>query len=484
MRDALRIEIDIHGHSHAPNRHAVIPAADKLEADQRYTGRGVRIAFLDSGFYPHPDFADRVVEFHDVHGEEKHIGDFPKPQAHHWHGTQTVVVCAGNGSLSNGVYSGLARDAELVLVKVSAEGKIDDRAIEKGLEWIKANRVRLDIKVLNISLGGDCELTTPESPINQMMEELVESGVIITVAAGNSSEAKLLPPASAPSAITVGGYSDENQFESGEFKLYHSTFGVTADGIVKPELIAPAMFVAAPILPQTADYEVAETLSSIAASPDYEFRSVFLEKWRECGLPEFLLSTDVATARKFVEDELAQRKIVATHYQHVDGTSFAAPITASVVAQMLEANPDLEPQSVKNILLSTASKLSGQPAVRQGFGVLNAPMAVQKSNEEVHFLNETVYFPPRIERSSIIFSHHNDTATSVHLVGDFNYWHRKTTPCENDLNGIWRVEIPCLPGGKYRYKFLIDDTLWVEDATHGFKEEDGLGGFHSVLLIS
>lgn len=475
---------DSHKHSHAQNRFAVIPTAEKLGADPRYSGRGVRITFIDSGFYPHADFVDRVVAFHDVSGEENHLGDFSSPGAHHWHGTQTVVSCAGDGSLSDGVYRGLAHEAEIVLVKVSSGGRITDKAIEKGLTWVKDNRVRLGIKVVNISLGGDCEFTTPESAINQLIEQLTRDDIVVTVAAGNSTGAKLLPPATAPSAITVGGYNDQNQFQQENFELYHSTYGVSPDGIIKPEIIAPAMFIAAPILPQTRDYETAELLSQLAASPDYSFRSLFLENWRKLELPEFLLSTDISTARRFIDDELTRRKIVATHYQHVDGTSFAAPITASVVAQMLEANPTLTPRAIKNVLVSTAIKLAGRLAIRQGFGVLNATLAVEKAIEERHGIDKTAYFPPRIERSRIIFSHHDDNASSVHLVGDFNYWHRSMTPLETDDGGIWRAEIPCLPSGKYRYKFLIDNTRWVEDTTHGFKEEDGLGGFHSILLIT
>ena len=67
--------------------------------------------FLDSGFFPHPDYADRVIAFKDISGEEKSFGEKAEPQGFHWHGTQTVVSCAGNGKLSDGVYSGLASNS-------------------------------------------------------------------------------------------------------------------------------------------------------------------------------------------------------------------------------------------------------------------------------------------------------------------------------------------------------------------------------------
>ncbi len=395
MPDTIKPNDSSHDHSHAQNRFAVIPTADKLKASREFSGKGVCIAFLDSGFYPHPDFADRVIAFHDVTGDERSMDPIPEPKGHHWHGTQTVVSCAGNGTLSDGIYRGLASEANLVLVKVSDNGRIADESIEKGLRWVIKNREKYNIRVLNMSLGGDLDVGVADSCVNQLTEELVEAGVVVTVAAGNSAESRSIPPANAPSVITVGGYSDENQFEADNFELYHSSFGATADGLVKPELIAPAMYVAAPILPGTKDYRQAELLSFIANSPDYLFRQAFLENWQDAGLPEYILSVDVSTARQLVEKELVNRKIVTTHYQHVDGTSFAAPITASVAAQMLEANPRLTPAAIKNILITTAYKLGGHPSIRQGFGILNAGLAVEKARDERHLLDRENYFPPR-----------------------------------------------------------------------------------------
>lgn len=471
-----------HAHTHAQNRLAVIPTAEKLKADLRFSGLGVTIAFLDSGFYPHPDFIDRVVKFHDVAGEERALTAIREPKGHHWHGTQTVVSCAGNGSLSDGIYRGLATGAKLVLVKVSDKGRISDASIEKGLSWVLANHKKYGIRIVNMSLGGDMDIPTAESRVNQLAEQLIREGVVITVAAGNSSDTRPIPPANAPSVITVGGYSDENQFDAEAFDLYHSSFGTTADGTVKPELIAPAMYIAAPILPETPDYEAAEMLSLLAAAPDYQFRVLLEEYWQTAGLNEDVLYGDIETSRRLVDSALSRRKVIATHYQHVDGTSFAAPITASVAAQMLEANPLLTPAVVKNILVSTAARLSGHDAVRQGFGVLNAGLAVEMAFNETHFLTHADYSAPRVEKTRIVFFHHEDRASEVCLAGDFNGWEK--AHCIKTEDGLWQAEIGCPGSGRYRYKFVIDGERWTEDASHGFKEEDGFGGFHSVLVVS
>lgn len=483
MLDANFFQTDTHKHSHAQNRFAVIPTADKLNADLRFTGRDVCIAFLDSGFYPHADFADRVVVFHDVAGEEKSFHSIREPQGWHWHGTQTVTACAGNGALSDGVYRGIASDAELVLVKVSENGKISDEAIEKGLLWVLLNRQEYNIRVLNMSLGGDMDAHFAESRINQLAEELIKQGVCITVAAGNSADSHSIPPANAPSVITVGGYGDENQFSQNKFELYHSNFGATIDDIVKPEIIAPAMNIAAPILPATEDYKIAETLSLLANAPDYAFRLLLDEYWQKAALPDYIGFHGNDSARARVEEKLQERKVVAAHYQHVDGTSFAAPVTASVIAQMIEANPNLTPLAVKNILISTAQKLPHQPLIRQGYGVLNANLAVTEALRETHFLKAENFAPPRIESEKIVFRYHDDSAESVCLTGDFNEWKKDVTQFIKNSDGVWRAEITCLKPGKYRYKFFVNNEFWKEDTSHGLKEEDGFGGFHSILIV-
>jgi serine protease AprX len=483
MLNAAYFQTDEHRHSHAQNRFAVIPTADKLNAQLRFTGRGVTIAFLDSGFYPHPDFADRVVAFHDVAGEEKSFHSIREPRGFHWHGTQTVTACAGSGTLSDGVYRGIASDAELVLVKVSENGRISDESIEKGLLWVLVNRRKYNIRVLNMSLGGDTDASIAESRINALAEELIKQGVSITVAAGNSSETHSIPPANSPSVITVGGFSDENQFSPENFELYHSNFGATLDGHIKPEIIAPAMNVAAPILPETEDYRIAETLSLLEGAPDYAFRILLDEYWQKAGLPDFIGFHGNESARTVIEEKLRERKIVAAHYQHVDGTSFAAPVTASVIAQMLEANPRLTPLVIKNILLSTAQKLAHQPLIRQGYGVLNANLAVREASRETHFPGVETYTPPRVENGKIVFRYHNDLVQSVFLAGDFNDWKRGEIQFTECSDGIWRAAINCLKPGKYRYKFLVDGDVWTEDTSHGLKEEDGFGGFHSLLII-
>src|SRR5215207_3387701 len=147
-----------HDHHHGPNRFAVIPTHVRLNADPNYTGKGVTLAFLDSGFYPHPDLLlpkKRIVAYKDLSNERLSLDPKQPAESWHWHGTQTSVAAAGSGHLCDQVYRGLASDADLILVKASEKGRVTEENIARGIRWIIDNQQRYNIRVLNISLGGD-----------------------------------------------------------------------------------------------------------------------------------------------------------------------------------------------------------------------------------------------------------------------------------------------------------------------------------------
>jgi serine protease AprX len=453
-----------------------------LESDATYTGRGVTIAFLDSGFCAHPDLVEpenRIVAHEDVTDERLKL-ESVQGQAWQWHGTQTTVVAAGNGRLSDGIYSGLAKNAQLALVKVGVNGRITEDDIARGLEWVIANRERYNIRVLNISLGGDEDVPCSKSTIDQLAEKAVGLGIVVVVAAGNSAGSHSIPPANSPSVITVGGYSDQNQ-QSSNFELYHSNFGATRDGTVKPEIIAPAMFVAAPILPGTTDYERAEELSKLMWFPDYQLKD--LSKARLQHLPLELANAGVDSIRAYVDSALKRDRIVAAHYQHVEGTSFAAPIVSSIVALMIEANPTLTPGAIKNILISTADRLRNAPAIRQGFGAVNAKRAIAAAIGEEHTLNVVGCQPPRVDKDKLVFVFHDDAAEHVAVAGDFNNWSTSRDVLQKESSGLWVARVPAPAAGSYQYKFIVNGHRWIEDPSNGMKTPDSFGGLNSLIVI-
>ena len=140
----------------------VLPTPLRMDADERFTGRGVTIAFLDSGFYAHPDLTkphNRILAYHSIFTEEGDETSLETNDVASWHGMMTSVVAAGNGGLAQGFYRGIASAANVVLVKVGRTGRISEDEIQRGLEWVLAHAEEHQVRVINISAGGDLEGT-------------------------------------------------------------------------------------------------------------------------------------------------------------------------------------------------------------------------------------------------------------------------------------------------------------------------------------
>lgn len=355
----------------------------RLDADDRFTGKGVTIAFLDSGFYPHVDLTtpkNRIVSYRNLLEADGELGSLFQPDVASWHGMMTSVVAAGNGSLSNGFYRGLAPDSDVVLVKLARTGRITEANIQEGLEWVLANRAKYNIRVVNISAGGDFEQSYLEDPLSQTVERCTAAGITIVCAVGNAGHLPnhpVFPPASAPSCIAVGGLDDNDSINRAKRGMYRSSYGPTADGLQKPEVIAPSIWVPAPILPNTPTAQQAELLHKLDKSEDADLHDIIRANAGIDAELDAVLDRPVHSIRQIIILKLRRENVITRHYKYVDGTSFSAPIVSSLVAQMLEANPLLTPQKIKRILISTAERLPHYEVDRQGWGVIDPRRAVE-----------------------------------------------------------------------------------------------------------
>ena len=355
----------------------------RLDADERFTGKGVTIAFLDSGFYPHVDLTtpnNRIVAYRNMTETDGDFGSLFQPDVASWHGMMTSVVAAGNGSLSNGFYRGIAPDSDVVLVKLARTGRISENDIQRGLEWVLENREKYNIRVVNISAGGDYEQSYLGDPVSATVEKCVAAGIIIVCAVGNAGHLPnhpVFPPASAPSCIAVGGLDDNNSINRAKRGMYRSSYGPTIDGLQKPEVIAPSIWVPAPILPNTPTAQQAHFLTQPDDAPDEDLHSMIsLHPGIDAEL-DAALDRPVHSIRQIITLKIGRENVITKHYKYVDGTSFSAPIVSSVVAQMLEANPKLTPQSAKRALILTAERLPHYEVDRQGWGVIDPRRAVE-----------------------------------------------------------------------------------------------------------
>jgi serine protease AprX len=297
-----------------------------------------------------------------------------------WHGMMTSVVAAGNGSLSNGFYRGIAPDANVVLVKLARTGRITEQNIQDGLEWILENRTKYNIRVVNISAGGDFENSYLHDSLSHTVEACVNQGIIIVCAVGNAGHLPnhpVFPPASSPSCIAVGGLDDKNSINRAKRGMYRSSYGPTLDGLQKPEVIAPSIWVPAPVLPGTPTAQEIDLLETLDKAKDDELHKIIRENKGVNAELDAAIDRPCHSIRQIIALKRRQENVITKHYKYVDGTSFSAPIVSSVIAQMLEANPYLTAQQVKRILISTAERLPHYEVDRQGWGVIDPRKAVE-----------------------------------------------------------------------------------------------------------
>ncbi len=355
----------------------------RLDADERFTGKGVTIAFLDSGFYPHVDLTtplNRILAYRNLLDRDGDMSSLLKPDVASWHGMMTSVVAAGNGSLSNGFYRGIAPEADVVLVKLAKTGRITEQNIQDGLEWVLEHRDQYAIRVVNISAGGDDEASYLHDPLSQAVEDCSAAGITVVCAVGNAGHLPnhpIFPPASAPSSIAVGGLDDNNSINRAKRGMYRSSYGPTVDGLQKPEVIASSIWVPAPILPNTPTAQQAELLAKLDKSDDDHLYEIIGESRGVDPELDAALDRPVHSIRQIITLKIRRENVITKNYKYVDGTSFSAPIVSSVAAQMIEAYPGLTPPEIKSILIATAERLPHYEVDRQGWGVIDPRRAVE-----------------------------------------------------------------------------------------------------------
>jgi len=465
----------------------VLPTPGRVHANPKYAGRGVTIAFLDSGFYPHPDLvrpANRILCHVDATtGEFVEGRGFKRLHVSSWHGLMTSCVGAGSGFMSDGRHRGIAHRANVVLVKTgNPRGghrlRITERDIQRALNWVIANQRRFNIGVVNISVGGDHPSTGEMTSLDAKIEDAVAHGMVVVAAIGNRDARRVVPPASAPSAISVGGLDDQNSLDPRLRRMYWSSYGKGVGGVSKPDVIAPALWLAAPMLPGTSIHNEAQFLWRMLRAPDAEFRRILETDYAQARFSKKTLNLPLAEIRDAIRRRMIEQKVIHPHYQHVDGTSMAAPIVSAIAAQMLEADSALTPAQVKQRLIETAEPLPGVPPERQGHGVINGGRAVASV---LRASRRDGAAPPFAPQRTVTFHYYDSGARQVALVGSFTDWQpvamRERSP------GIWFLTLPQPARGTHPYKYVVDGARWLHDPENLARIEDGYGGFYSLLEI-
>ena len=271
------------------------------------TGKGVGVAVLDTGVFPHKDFEGRITGFADM------VNRRAGPYDDCGHGSHICGIIGGSGCVSDGRYQGMAPGCNLIAVKVLdrlGSGYASD--VLAGIAWVLEQKERLGIRILNISVGSQGRKRLSEnSALVRGVNKAWDAGLVVVVAAGNNGPARMSisTPGISRKVITVGSSDDQKEVLVGKKRMVdYSGRGPTGACICKPDVVAPGSRVVS------------------------------------CGL--------------------------ANGYAIKSGTSMSTPVVSGAIALLLEKYPEMTNLEVKLKLMKTCRNLE-LPRNQQGWGLLD-----------------------------------------------------------------------------------------------------------------
>jgi len=278
------------------------------------TGAGVVVGVQDSGFaLTHQAFAGATVlaarDF--IHDDDIVADEANDVEKQDHHGTAVLSLVVGRDGET---FSGVAPGVSLLLAKtedISAETPVEEDYYVEGLEWIEG----MGADIFTASLGyidwyKPDQLDGATTVVAQAAAVAIGNGLIMFAPTGNSgpNPATLISPADVDGIIAIGATNVDGVLAG------FSSRGPTADGRIKPDLLAPGEGVWG-VAPDTLDQYVAQ-----------------------------------------------------------NGTSLATPLAAGVGALLKQAYPQLGPAEMLALLRATAVA-EGPPDSDHGWGMIDGPAA-------------------------------------------------------------------------------------------------------------
>lgn len=342
------------------------PIYPKGAWDLGVSGAGINVAMVDTGVdNEHPGLNEKFVAGYDAvcytpsdpicvlagGGLRETDGTFD-PDDGNQHGTACMGMAAATGINAAGEqteFYGSAPDAALVDVRIGTDagaGPFENYVLEQefyesamnGLQWIidnkdtawqDANESNYGIDIISLSWGITSHEgggSDGEDMHSRILNEAMEAGIVVSVAAGNDGPNNdgLSGMGSSSLSVTVGATDDINTVDREDDTVAsYSSRGPRRDNAdgnplneLKPEISAPGTNI------------------------------IQAEACVTSGLCNNFLGGDAS------ENGYTGRG---------SGTSYAAPAVTGIMALMLEANPQLSPLEVKEILKITAER-RGEPS--------------------------------------------------------------------------------------------------------------------------
>jgi serine protease AprX len=291
-----------------------------------YTGKGVGVALIDTGVVPVLGLKSGNV----VIGPDLSL-DSQAPQGNldgFGHGTHMAGIIAGNDGTSTG-FKGIAPQAKLLSVRVGAhDGAADVSQLIAAVDWVVEHRNDngMNVRVLSVAFGTNGTQDPKLDPLTHAIENAWRAGITVVVSGGNKGDTQtsLDNPARDPFVIAVG--ADDT----------HGTNSTTDDTI--PTFSSRGSL--------TRHVDVVAPGQSVASLRN----------------PGSVVDTEYPAA------------VVDSRFFKGSGTSQATAVVAGSVALMLQQRPDLTPDDVKRMLMTTAQPVVGTPNAT-GSGLINVVAA-------------------------------------------------------------------------------------------------------------
>jgi serine protease AprX len=295
-------------------------------------GSGVGVAVLDTGIEPRADFVRMSLPSHTSYPDiqksrilcfQDFVNHRRLPYDDSGHGSHICGKIASCMPISSDgtEYLGIAPNCNLIILKIlDRNGDASIQTFLTALRWIHLNYRTYHIRIVNISIGANHPSDSADAKLLvDAVDDLWEEGLVVCVSAGNNgpTPSSITVPGNSCKVITVGA-SDDQTFVQTSHPRY-SGRGPADCQNVKPELVAPGSQI-------------------ISCSP---FRQGYSVK---------------------------------------TGTSMSTALVSGAIALLLEQEPDLTNEAVKQRLQKCARRLN-LPHFQQGFGLLDIQRLLFNSHD-------------------------------------------------------------------------------------------------------
>ena len=315
---------------------------DFLRVPGELTGKNVRIAVIDGEFPNHSDISTNerrtsylVRGMSEPETSPEIFQSEPGPWSGGWHALCAAAAAGGSGAESQGIYKGVAPEADLFLVaKYSRDpGFENEKAHIKALEWVLHNWRKYEIRgVLSArkSRIGSGLFPWQTDPRRILCEELASEGVLVVSGSGNRpDETTGIAEAAAPSVLSVGGVAIPQDGDPYRARMFQGCRGTTFEEKWIPDILAPAENI---VLPHRNDEEIENHF--YAKIDDIPFR-----------------------------------------YARTCGTSFSGPALLGAAACLWQAHPGWTAREMKSALISSSMNRPGWSDLRAGLVSVSGAMA-------------------------------------------------------------------------------------------------------------